>query len=563
MMPTFAIHSRTAMERLNRNAPALLLGAAFAVAAAVTLVLASKMTFNADSWALLIDRRDPSVDSLLQPHNEHLILIPTLVQQLILRVFGMTSELPEYIVLIVFLLATAGLLYVYVKRRVGPWLALFAAVLVLFLGPAWEVLLWPFEITFIGPILFGLAMLLALEREDRLGDVAACAFLTASLCFSSLGIPFIAAAAVAILQGGRETWLRRAYIVAIPALLFFLWYLGWGLDAESHMSLRNVLASPRFVAESVAVAAGALVGLGTDPVSGSVDPVWGRAILVALVVVLGYRQWRKPGFFPGLWPVAAAAAANWFLTAFNAFPGREPGASRYQYAGAIFILLILANLLKGVRVTRPALWVAAAVTVLALGPNLVVLNQGSDAMRQQAVFTRSDTAAIEIARRTIDPGFQLNPELAGTPSLVNIYAGPYLEAVDEYGSPAYSTSELRSAPEAGRRQADIILSQALPLSTDTHLGQFEAGSAAENCVAVRGGGAGPAEVTVSPGLTRIELAPGPRAAFSLRRFAVGEYPVPTEGAPGGSTTLLRIPHDAAKPPWHLHVEAQQPARVCR
>jgi hypothetical protein len=552
------------MERLNRNAPALLLGAAFVVAAVMTLILASKMTFYADTWELLINRRDPTVDTLLQPHNEHLVLFPVLIEQLLLRIFGMTSALPEYVVLVAFLLTTAGLLYVYVERRVGPWLALFAAVLVLFIGPAWEVLLWPFEITFIGPILCGLAMLLALERGDRLGDVAACALLTLSLGFSSLGVPFILAAAVAVAQGDRETWLRRAYVFLIPALLFFLWYLGWGHDAESHISLHNVLASPRFVAESMAVAAGALVGLGTDPVSGSVDPVWGRAILVALVVVLGYRQLRKPGFVPGLWPVVAAAAAYWFLAAFNAFPGREPGASRYQYAGAVFILLILANLLKGVRVARPALWVAAAVTLLAVGPNLVVLKQGANSLRQQAVFTRSDTAAIEIARRTVDPGFQLNPELAGTPSLVNVFAGPYLEAVDEYGSPAYSTGELASAAEEGRRQADIVLSQALPLSTETQLGAYDFGSTSENCITVRGEGGGPAEMPVGPGLSRIEVAPGPAAAFTLRRFAEGEFPVATEGAPGGSVTTMRIPRDGVtRHPWYLHVEAQQSARVCR
>lgn len=549
------------MERLNRNAPTLLLAAAFAVAAAVTLVLASKMTFYADTWELLINRRDPTVNTLLQPHNEHLVLVPVLIEQLLLRVFGMSSALPEYVVLVAFLLATAGLLYIYIERRLGSWPALFAAVALLFLGPAWEVLLWPFEITFIGPILCGLAMLLALEREDRRGDIAACALLCLSLGFSSLGIPFIAAAAVAVAQGSRETWLRRAYIFVIPALLFVAWYLGWGHDAESHMSLHNILASPRFVAESMAVAAGALLGLGTDPVSGSVDPVWGRAILVALVVVLGYRQWRKPGFFPGLWPVAAAAAANWFLTAFNAFPGREPGASRYQYAGAIFILLILANLLKGLRITRPVLWVAAGVTVLAVGPNLVVLDQGNNSLRAQAVLTRSDTAAIEIARRSVDPGFQLNPELAGTPSLVNVFAGPYLEAVDEYGSPAYSIGELESASAEGRRQADIVLSQALPLSTSTQLGAYDPGAAAENCVTVKDGT--PGEVPVSAGLTRIEVAPGEPAAFSLRRFAEGEFPVVTEGAAGDSTTIMRIPRDTSSRPWYLHVEAAQPVRVCR
>jgi hypothetical protein len=553
------------MERITRNPPAALLGAALAVAGAMTLVLTSEMTFLQDTWDFLINRRDITVDALLQPHNEHIVLFPVLIEQLLLRLFGMTTATPEYVLLTIFLLVTASLLYVYVKRRVGPWLALFAAILILCLGPAWEALLWPFEITFVGSILFGLAMLLALEREDRRGDIAACVFLTLSLGFSGLGIPFIAAAVVAILQGRRQSRLGRAYIVAIPVALYAAWYLGWGHDAETHLSLRNVLASPRFVADSIAVAVGAMFGLDATAVGGVVDQSWGRAILVALVAVLGYRQLRKPGFFPGLWPVAAAAAANWFLTAFNAFPGRDPTSSRYQYAGAIFILMILANLFRGVRVSRRALIVAGVVTVAAVGPNLVALKDGRDLLKQQSVFTRADEGAIEISRRTVDPEFQLTAEVAGTPSLVNVFAGEYLKAVDEYGSPAYTPAELASAPEEGRRQADIVLSKALPISTVTRPGNQEVGiSRDRRCVTLRGGEASRfLEVPLAPGLTTIRLGPGPHAEFALRRFTADEFPVVLEGAPGNTLTLLRIPADTSRRPWFLHVEADQPARVCR
>jgi hypothetical protein len=545
-----------------RNVPVLLLGAALTAAVAMTLLLTRELTFLQDTWDFLIGRRDPTLDSLFQPHNEHLVVLPVLIEQLLLRAFGMTAR-PEYVLLALFLAATAALLFVYVRRRVGPWLALFAAILVLCLGPAWEALLWPFEITFVGPVLFGLAMLLALEREDTRGDVAACIFLVLSIGFSGLGLPFIFAAAVAVFQGDREARLRRLYVFLIPLALYIAWYAGWGQDAETHLSLHNMLASPRFVADSLAVAIGALAGLGTHPTGGTVDLGWGQAILAGLVVALGYRQLRKPGFPPGLWPAAAAAAAYWFLTAFNQIPGRDPTSSRYQYAGAIFVVLILANLLKGVRPGRATLLLAAVLTTLAVGPNLVVLKDQSDVLRQASRLTRADIGAIEIARRTVAPEFQLNPEVAGISGLVNIYAGPYLEAVDEYGSPAYTPAELASAPEAARRQADVVLGQALPITTDTQLGEYaEAGSAVENCVVAPPGGGG-SGLVVSPGTTRIEVAPGPPAAFSLRRFAAAEFAVHTEGAPGNSTTLLHIPRDASRRPWRLQVEASQPVRVCR
>ncbi len=54
--------------------------------------------------------------------------------------------------------------------------------------------------------------------------------------------------------------------------------------------------------------------------------------------------------------------------AFNQEPGRTAIASRYQYGGAVFVLLIAANLLQGVRPSRRVLTVAAAVTAVVVGP---------------------------------------------------------------------------------------------------------------------------------------------------------------------------------------------------
>lgn len=551
------------MEWVRRNPATALLGAAIAASIFGLLWLTKDLTFLQDTWDLLINRRDPSVDSLLAPHNEHVIVIPAALEQLLIRVFGMDDAMPEYVIHTLVLAAAAALLYVYVRRRVGEWLALFAAVLVLFLGPAWEVLLWPFELGFSGSALFGLAMLLALDRDDRRGDLAAAIFLLLSFGFSSVAIPFAAAAAVDVFQKRRARGWGRAWLVAVPVGAYALWYLGWGTDAETHLTLRNVLTSPRFVADSMAAAVGNLAGLGETPLNGPADPAWGRPLLAALVVVLAYAFLRGRPIPAGFWPIAAAAVVNWFLTAFNASEGRDPVSSRYQYVGAILVLLLLANLFWGVRPGRRILAVVGALAAIALAANLMYLRDGRDVLMIQSVFTRSDLAAIEIAERTVEPGFWLNGDIAGTTTLVNVQADKYLEAVDDYGSPAYTPAELAAAPEYGRRQADVILSQALPLSTLTGLGAYQARGGGENCVTV-GGGAGDREVPLSPGPTRVELAPGPPAEFSLRRFATGEYPVPTEGAPGDSVTVIRVPRDTAPQyPWYLRVEAKQQARVCR
>jgi hypothetical protein len=544
----------------RRNVPTVLLGAALLAAAVLLFALTRELTFFQDTWSFLLNRHEWTSDALLMPHNEHIVVIPVALELFFLDVFGMSSAAPEYVALILALLVTATLLFVYVRRRLGPWPALFAALLLLFLGPAWWDILWPFELGFVGSLLFGIAMLLALDRDDRRGDVAACVFLVLSAGFSSLGISFMAAAAVDVFLRRRERGWGRVYVVAVPVILFAIWYLGWGTEAESHLTLRNVLASPPFVAESLAASLEALLGLNDVPPEGVVATVtWGQPLLVALVAAVAYGQWRRPGFSSGFWVVAAAAAANWFLAAFNFIPGREPTTSRYLYAGGVFVLLLLTELLRGTRIGRGALAVAGAVTVAAVAANLVQLKDGSDWLKNQTVLTRSDLGAIEIARRTVAPEFALDPETAGTPSLIDIQAGPYLETEREFGSPAYTPAELAGAPEVGRQQADIVLAKALPLATETTAGVPVRPSG--RCTIVRGGSEAP--VPLAPGISRIEVTPGPHASFNLRRFATESFPVTTEGAPGASTTRLWIRRDASTHPWQLQVVATQPVRVCR
>jgi hypothetical protein len=544
-------------ERLSRNAALVLLAVAMAAAAAVLLGYGSGLTFFQDSWEFLLHRRDPSVATLLEPHNEHIVLIPVLIEQASLRLFGMESMTPELVALVAMLLGTAALLFVYARRRVGDWPALFAAVLLLFLGPAWQDLLWPFQVGFAGSALFGLAMLLALENGEERWDRAACAFLVVSIAFSSLGIAFAVAAAIDVLQRRRERGLRRAYVFGLPVALYAGWYLGWGHEAENNLSSHNVLVSPRYVWEGLTASLDSVLALGT--IFGEVvgRSKWGAPLAIALLALAAYGGYRRRGFSSGLWPVLGAAATFWFLAAFNFGPGREPYSSRYLYVGGLFVLLFAVNLLQGVRFSRWGLLGGAAVTAALVGFNLVPLREGRDFFEKQAVLTRSDLAAIEIAQRTVEPAFRLAPEVAGTVFLSEIEAGEYLRAVDEYGSPAYSPAGLAAAPEEGRRYADLVLANALPLGIETDVtGTGPKG----RCVRVAAG-AGP--LPLRPGMTTIELGSGGEGTVRLRRFASEEYPLSTGGLAPGSTTRLYIPRDRIRRPWQLLVEADRGATVCR
>lgn len=549
----------------EERAPEALLALAILISAVALAITQWGVTFFQDTWAFLLDRQEFSAHAFFMPHNEHIVVLPVAITKLLLAIFGMTSNTPEQVAMALTLFVVAILVFVYVRRRTEAWLALIAAVLVLFLGSAWSVLLWPFESEFTLPMAFGLAALLLLDRDDRRGDAWACVTLALAVISGSLGLCFVAAAFVDLILKQRERGWRRAYVFAIPLLIYLAWYAGWGHEAEHHVTLHNILVSPRYVAEGFASVLDSLAGLSTIPIDAPGQNDWGRPLLVGAIALFAFGQWRRPGLPRTLWPVTAAALSYWLLAAFSYIPGREADSTRYVYAGAIFLLLMVAELLRSWPFGRKALIAAGAAALLVIGPNLAQMREGGNWEKEQSVLTRADTGAMEIARRTIAPTFFLgSPETAGTASLALVEAHKYFEAVDRWGSPAYTPAELETAPQNGRHYADIVLSQALPITSSTVSGAFSpTPPAGKACATLPGGGASAKkEIPLKPGEVRVEVAPGPPATIALRRFATEEFPVPITGGEGGATTIVRIPRDRASQPWYMHVEASQLTRVC-
>lgn len=546
------------------EAPQIALIVLIAAATILLLFIATKLTFTLDTWDFLMNRRSPSVDSLLQPHNEHIVLAPVLLEELLVAVFGMSSAFPEYALQTVALMVTAVLLYVYAQRRVGAWPAVIAVALLLFVGAAWETILWPFEICFIGPILFGIAMLLALDREDRRGDILACLFLAIAIAFNSLGVAFVAAAFVDVAIKGRERgfW-RRAWVFAVPALLYFGWYEGWGRAATAGISFDNLLNSPRYMLDCLAANLEAMFGLARP---GDASLGWGRPLAVLALALVGVGQWLRPGFDRRLWAPLATLVLYFFLLALNHDGAREPNTSRYLYAGVALLLLVGVNLLAGFRFKPVLVAVAGGVAVIAVVGGLGLLKYGAQYFHGQSVLTKTSLGAFEIARPVIDPNFVATPETAGTASVLDVSAGSYYEAVDAEGSPAYSPAEIAAAPDSGPHYADIQLAAMEELKLEPQEGGWSATAPAGECVEVKPAeGTGGTEVRLATGSNSIEVAPGAGATLFLRRFATGEFPVELGLLAGGSAVTLKIPEDVASAeyPWYLDVAAGEQARVCR
>lgn len=539
----------------GRDAPTSLFVLALLAAAALIVALTWQLTFYQDTWAFLMERQGSSAGDFLRPHNEHLVVFQVALEKLLIGIFGMGTARPEFLVMVLTLLASATMVFVYVRRRTDAWLAAFAAALLLFLGSSWEVILWPFEIEFVVPLATGIGALLLLEREDERADAWAGLLLVLGLGFGSLGLSFVLAAAVDVVVKHRRRGWARLWIVALPLVLYLVWYAGWGRDAEHHLTLINVLKSPLYAAKGFAAAVSSLLGLAPSKVAKPI--VWGVGVPVAAgVLVAGaWSVWRRWPPRPSFWPIAIAALSYWLLAAFNYIPGREPWASRYLYTGAAFVLLVGAEVLHGVRLGPRARALCAGLTALVLVPNVVWLFEGADHFREQTAITRADTGAMEIARRTIAPEFRLGPEIAGTPSLINIDAADYFRAVQEHGSPAYSPQEIESASAAGRSAADVVLASALPISAIAADGD----SGGSGCTPVQR----PSGAPVGTGTTKVVIPPGAEATLRLRRFASGEFPFVVGKTEGDTTVSLTIPADTASGSWFLMVEGTDAAKVCR
>lgn len=525
------------------------------VAAAVWIVaLGSQLNFLLDDWGYIVMRRGGDIENWLRPDNEHFVAGPVTIWKLLIALFGIESMLPYKLVSTGLFLLGVWFLYLWCRRRVGDWVALIGMVALLFCGAAFDDLLWFASITFLGSMAGGLGMLVALDRRDAAGDRLACLALTVSLVFSSLWVAFAAGAALDVFLRRRERpWLKRIFIVAVPALIYVAWWIGWGHEAESALSLHNVVKSPTWVFDSVAAAVAALLGLAI-PAEGIIDPNgldWGRPLAAILLLLALWRIWKMPRVPRSLWVVIAVAFVYWFLGGFDVKPGRVASASRYQYVGGAFVLMIAAGLLSGLRLQRRLLIPALVVLAAAVLPNITFFHDAYESYRRTSQIESADLAALEITRPRVDPRFQIEEEDADT-GYVPVEADAYFAARDEDGSPAYDEAELAAAPEEARIPGDKVMAAALGL-------ELTLGRIGKNCHTV----------PIDQGSEVLPLARGGAElrATAPMQLALGRFsesfPVALGELSPGGWGELRVPTDLSPRPWQLQVSGKGHLTLCK
>src|SRR3954451_7701824 len=211
----------------SRRLPFALLAVAMVASAVLIWTWSNGETLLGDEWgyALRIATEPASTYLLNPPAGKHLIAVPLLFYKAAFELWGISSDAPYQVAHIVLLLLCAGLFFVLARRRVGDLLAVMATSILLFLGPAREVVATPLRIPSLISAAAGLGMLLLLERRDLRGDIGACLLLTVSLASLSTGYAFAAAAVVLVLSRSTPERWRRACFFAIPIALYAVWWL--------------------------------------------------------------------------------------------------------------------------------------------------------------------------------------------------------------------------------------------------------------------------------------------------------------------------------------------------
>jgi hypothetical protein len=546
----------------------LVLGAAMCVSATWMMIAGNGLSFTNDDlfyYAQYVvygtsDIRPSGggVEYFFAPSNGHLQLLGKLFYHGLFETFG-----ANYAVFraanVAGLMACVGLFFALARRRVGPWVALVPCLSLLFLGYAWEAFIWAFDLHTTYALALGLGAILALQRDDRRGDIAACILLTLSIAMIELGLAVAVGIAVSMLLR-PDRW-RRIWIFLIPIALYACWWVWAAKFDQPAVELANVKLIPQTVTDALAAIAGSVTGLNPTG-EGVFEPLvgvtgWGSALAALATVALVWRISR--GVVPRtLWIFLAIVLAYWVLIAIG---GRAPDSSRYIFAGTLLVFLVAADALAGARLPTIAVLAALAVVALAIPPNVAKLYDGRGPQLDDATNSRIEYAMVDLVEGPIPPEYAPGKDKRvtdlGGVVFTPMGAGDYLEAAAHYGDIGMPLDELRGESQQRREIADASLVGALGLELEP--------------------AAPPAEPSACP--SSLEGRPGSSVFFFPQRrgtllgsraerpieVAVGRF---GKGGPGlvlgklgaGEWARLEFPPDVAPDRWFVVLDG--PAYAC-
>lgn len=419
----------------NWRWPAVLIFALAAVAMAVLLLWVGHwLTFWYDEWDFIFGRQGGTIDDFIRPHVDGFVLVPALVYYVLLHAFGMGSYFPFLIVTWLAHFACVALLAWIVGRKSGVLVGLMAALSLLLLGTAFEVLLQPFQMQYLFSAAGGLLAFGLLDRDVRTRRADAVAAVALLLAIASSGVGPIMAGLIVVWALLRRD--RGALLVSVPSLVTYgIWYLVWQSQlARVPGTAENLAQVPAELLFGIGAAIAGVLGLPPARFA------WvGLAVGVALALI---ALWR------GLRPTPLAVAALLALVTeyglqavLRGAMGIEHGArSAYIYPAAIFLWLATAGWIGrrldpsrwtgGRRLLIPAL-IGLLVVPMSLG-NMTQFVGAARASRELRATELRELALMVQLRDSASLALDVSPDPAIMPQVT---AQKYFAAVDRFGTP--------------------------------------------------------------------------------------------------------------------------------
>ncbi|HWA53780.1 MAG TPA: hypothetical protein VG816_06365 [Solirubrobacterales bacterium] len=563
---------------LKRHWSILVLGCAIVGSTLLLFYLVRGLTPLVDVWGYLYAYRSWSPETLLTPHNGHLMVLSILLYKGMFATFGLESQVPYQLVNLAFSAAVAALLFALVRRSLGDLLALAAATLILFYGAGADVILPTFAYPNLFGLATGLAALLLLRRSDLEGDIWVCILLTISIAAYSLGIVFAAGAIAALALRPRGERLRRCWVVAVPLVAYAAWAIWATKFHQQHLYVHNLKIIGSAVVDQASAVMSGLTGLYTTPNGPKptenlvpIQTTWGP-LLVGGLAVLAYWRLRRPPRLSNDAIVAIVVLLVYFLLvgiALNQF--RNTFDTRFVYVGSILMLIAVAELIAPYRPSRGGTIAIGVVFVFSMCANVAELGDVAQSFRATSSAIRAKLAAVALAGPAADDSIAVEDP----PGAVNFSVEQFHELDADFGLPAYSREELEASAPGARQIADEELVRVLQIAPEPVRDVVATPGAPPLEVAVREGQPparrrGDCVVLVTQGDAKTNaLVKFGGAGVAYRssapvETAIGRFgdlpaaPLPTTN--GANRIVIRAPSSLA--PWTLAMNVSAPTLVC-
>lgn len=500
--------------------------------AAVSLWKARDLTFIFDDWGVLVGHYD---GNYLTPLNGHLIVVPILIYQALLKTFGLGGYYPFLVVGMAISLAVPLLFHLVHRRLASPLLVALVALLYAWSAPAVPGLVYPFLIDFNIPLLCLLGALHLTESGRWRDDLVAAGLVAIALGSSGLGVAVAFAVIVDLVV--RRPRIGRLGLFVVPVLGWVAWYLARGGPAHpSALSAKIAFAWRILTATFQSIAWG-------SPVGGLLVAI--GCIALVVVAALRWQTLDRRGVVLMATIVVFVGSCAWARAGDHLLG--SPDALWYQAVVFLLVSMVVVRCLRGVRL-HPLLY-GVGVVVLVLTGSRAVHSMHSlehDVGADQRPFL----AALEAMGPRADPGRKF---IQPGPGMTN---GRYVDLVERYGSVVGNVGFSGLGADPSRIAADAWM------IGDEHVAPQPYAGTPLSCPVGRhtrstgqaGSGETARRVRVDPGeMIVIAAGPGDPVEIRARRFARTFAAAPIGRVVPSGLAASRVPDDRSPIPWEFRL----------